>query len=77
MKRAIRLSKTNVYVSLAGSDLLLGKILRIISRDEWLAQPPKQDLTPLVLPAKRVVITHTATESCDTQVCVTLNFPST
>ena len=51
-----------------GSDLLPGNVLRLISRDEWLAQPPNNELTDLVLPAKRVIITHTATEPCDTQV---------
>lgn len=48
--------------------MLLGKVLRLISRDEWLAQPPNNDLTDLVLPVKRYIITHTATESCETQV---------
>lgn len=56
-----------------GSDLLPGKVLRIISRDEWLAQPPNNELDNLVLPVKRVIITHTATEPCDTQVRLQIN----
>lgn len=48
--------------------MLTGKVLRLISRDEWLAQPPNEVLTPLILPAKRIIITHTATEFCETQV---------
>lgn len=48
--------------------MLTGKVLRMVSRDEWLAQPPNEILTPLILPAKRIIITHTATEFCETQV---------
>lgn len=41
---------------------------RIITRSDWLAQPPKGELSNLSLPVKRVIITHTGTESCDNQV---------
>jgi peptidoglycan recognition protein LC len=44
----------------------------MISRDEWLAQPPNTDLAELKLPVSRVIITHTATESCVTQAACTL-----
>lgn len=49
--------------------MLLGKVLRLVSRDEWLAEPARAELTPLNLPVKRVVVTHTATDICETQVC--------
>lgn len=48
--------------------MLTGKVLRMVTRTEWLAQPPNEILTPLILPAKRIIITHTATEFCETQV---------
>lgn len=41
--------------------------LRIITRDEWLAQSPKRELSNLSLPVKRVIIAHTGTENCDNQ----------
>lgn len=40
----------------------------MISRDEWLAQPANNELAELILPVNRIIITHTATESCETQV---------
>ncbi|XP_065081162.1 peptidoglycan-recognition protein LF-like isoform X3 [Ochlerotatus camptorhynchus] len=43
------------------------KPLRLVTRNEWLAQPPKEKLTPLKLPVNRVIIAHTATEGCTTQ----------
>lgn len=47
-------------------------MLRLISRDEWLAQPPAADLARLKLPVNRIIIMHTATESCETQAACTL-----
>lgn len=44
------------------------KPLRIVTRNEWLAQPPKEDLELLKLPVHKVIIAHTATEGCATQV---------
>lgn len=41
---------------------------RLISRNEWLAQSPKHELTNLSLPVDKVIILHSATEGCDTQV---------
>lgn len=41
--------------------------LRIVTRDEWTAQPPSSSLTDLQLPISRVIIAHTATEGCQTQ----------
>ncbi|XP_053687822.1 peptidoglycan-recognition protein LC-like isoform X5 [Sabethes cyaneus] len=47
------------------------KPLRIVTRNEWLAQPPKEDLELLKLPVHKVIIAHTATEGCSTQTaCV-------
>ncbi|XP_053687821.1 peptidoglycan-recognition protein LE-like isoform X4 [Sabethes cyaneus] len=43
------------------------KPLRIVTRNEWLAQPPKEDLELLKLPVHKVIIAHTATEGCSTQ----------
>ncbi|XP_055689352.1 peptidoglycan-recognition protein LF-like isoform X6 [Lutzomyia longipalpis] len=45
--------------------------LRLVSRSEWIAQPPSEELVNLSLPAHRVIIAHTATEDCETQAsCV-------
>lgn len=41
--------------------------IRMVTRSEWLAQEPENELTPLRLPATRVIIAHTATESCSSQ----------
>ncbi|CAO1316068.1 unnamed protein product [Diamesa tonsa] len=66
-------SRKNIAInSTIGTDMLTGKVLRLISRDEWLAQPPNEILTPLIVPAKRIIITHTATEFCETQAACTL-----
>lgn len=45
-----------------------GTVLHIVSRQEWSGRSPKQDLDANPLPAKLVVIAHTATENCTTQV---------
>lgn len=45
-----------------------GGICEFISRGEWLAKPPKKRPTPLVLPATKVVIQHTATDNVTTKV---------
>lgn len=42
-------------------------ILRFVTRDEWIAQPPNNPLTLLELPSTRVIIAHTATDGCNTQ----------
>lgn len=43
----------------------------MVSRDEWIAQPPNNELTPLEKPSITVIIAHTATEFCETQAaCV-------
>lgn len=42
--------------------------LQIVSRSEWVAQPPENALAPMKLPAKYVIIAHTATENCTTKV---------
>lgn len=62
-----------VYVATAADEDFFpdAKPLRIVTRNEWLAQPPKEVLTPLKLPVNRVIIAHTATEGCTTQTsCV-------
>ncbi|XP_046734927.1 uncharacterized protein LOC124404636 [Diprion similis] len=41
--------------------------LRFVTRDEWGAQPPTEPLGKLKLPVPYVVISHTATDFCDTQ----------
>lgn len=53
-----------------GLDILTGHgaPLRMIARPQWLAQPPNHALNPLELPSNRVIIAHTATEQCSTQV---------
>ncbi|XP_017478582.1 PREDICTED: peptidoglycan-recognition protein LC isoform X2 [Rhagoletis zephyria] len=48
-----------------------GKILRIVPRDGWLAQPPSADPVPLATPVHRVIVLSTLTEDCETQaMCV-------
>ncbi|XP_058124372.1 peptidoglycan-recognition protein LC-like isoform X3 [Anopheles coustani] len=41
--------------------------LRLVTRQEWVAQPPREPLTDLKLPVSNVIIAHTATESCTNQ----------
>uniref|UniRef100_A0A8D8B9R7 Peptidoglycan recognition protein n=1 Tax=Culex pipiens TaxID=7175 RepID=A0A8D8B9R7_CULPI len=43
------------------------KALRIVTRNEWLAQPPRERLDDLKLPVNKVIISHTTTEECKTQ----------
>ncbi|XP_038118226.1 peptidoglycan-recognition protein SD [Culex quinquefasciatus] len=40
---------------------------RIVTRIEWLAQPPRETLDLLQLPVQKVIIAHTATEGCTTK----------
>ncbi|KAL9700186.1 hypothetical protein quinque_003627 [Culex quinquefasciatus] len=47
------------------------KPLRIVTRNEWLAQPPREKLDDLKLPVHKVIIAHTATEECSTQSACT------
>ncbi|XP_028896578.1 peptidoglycan-recognition protein LC isoform X3 [Zeugodacus cucurbitae] len=48
-----------------------GKILRIVPRDAWLAQPPSGDPLPLTTPIKKVIVLPTRTDDCETQaMCV-------
>lgn len=42
--------------------------LRVITRKEWLAEPPSSELDKLNLPVSRVIIAHTATDNCTTLV---------
>ncbi|XP_037906725.1 peptidoglycan-recognition protein LC isoform X2 [Hermetia illucens] len=65
-----------ILITIITSSLLLakrkdniggGKVLRMVSRAEWVAQPPRNTLNDLELPARRVIIAHTATEGCLSQ----------
>ncbi|XP_053956083.1 peptidoglycan-recognition protein LC-like isoform X3 [Anastrepha ludens] len=48
-----------------------GKILRIVPRDAWLAQPPSADPIPLATPVSKVIVLSTLTDDCETQaMCV-------
>lgn len=47
---------------------------RIISREEWMAQPPINHPEPLGLPISRVIIAHTSTENCSSQVFARWSF---
>ncbi|XP_039431592.1 peptidoglycan-recognition protein LC-like isoform X3 [Culex pipiens pallens] len=60
---------TVVYVTTSAEDDFLpdAKPLRIVTRNEWLAQPPREKLDDLKLPVHKVIIAHTATEECSTQ----------
>lgn len=47
------------------------KKLKMVSRIEWIAQPPIQEANNLTLPVPYVIIAHTATENCTkTPLCV-------
>ncbi|XP_043477831.1 peptidoglycan-recognition protein LC-like [Leptopilina heterotoma] len=55
--------------SSTGADVWIHGV-KIVSRDEWLAQPP-QEREKLSLPVKYVFISHTATDFCNNQAqCV-------
>ncbi|XP_055315740.1 peptidoglycan-recognition protein LC-like [Sitodiplosis mosellana] len=56
-----------------GSDIITDTAgpLRIVSRSDWIAQPPSNELVKLEIPATRVIIAHTATENCTTQASCT------
>lgn len=41
--------------------------LKIVTRTEWLAEPPRHELNKIHLPVPQVVITHTASEACFTR----------
>lgn len=41
---------------------------KIMTRKDWLAMPPRKPLDKLALPIPKVIIAHTATETCKTQV---------
>ncbi|CAK1554921.1 unnamed protein product [Leptosia nina] len=51
----------------AGPMIISPAYLRIVNRSDWLSQPAEGPLDPLRLPAPWVIITHTATEACDSQ----------
>lgn len=42
--------------------------VRMVTRDEWRAKPPTEELVDLELPAKYVIIQHTVQPSCDSVV---------
>ncbi|XP_017776604.1 PREDICTED: peptidoglycan-recognition protein LC-like [Nicrophorus vespilloides] len=48
-------------------DPVLSGKLKIISRKEWLAQPPTEPVNKLNLPVPLVIIHHTATDNCSNQ----------
>lgn len=57
--------------STAGDAVFNPNVLNMIPRSKWLAQPPNSELNKLDLPVNRVIIIHTATETCETPaVCV-------
>ena len=39
----------------------------MVSREEWVAQPPRNKYEKLQLPVSRVIIAHTATDRCNVQ----------
>ncbi|XP_038216566.1 peptidoglycan-recognition protein SA-like isoform X2 [Zerene cesonia] len=60
---------TTVSYATESSDPLLisPDYLRIVSRSDWLAQPVEAVLDKIRQPVPWVIITHTATETCETQ----------
>lgn len=49
--------------------------LQIISREEWNGRQPKPAEDKQDLPAIRVIIAHTDSDPCTTQVFIFLHFP--
>lgn len=47
--------------------------LRIYNRSEWSALPALAGTSPLVLPAIRVIISHTSTSQCGNAVIILIN----
>lgn len=60
----------SVFVHSKADDIITDTAgpLRVVSRKDWVAQPPNNKPDPLDLPVARVIIAHTATEHCLTQV---------
>ncbi|XP_025830018.1 peptidoglycan recognition protein isoform X2 [Agrilus planipennis] len=56
-----------------GANGTLPNNVRIISRLEWVAQPPVQTPNELTLPVSYVIIWHTATENCSDQAACILH----
>lgn len=54
-------SETDIISDVSGQ-------LKFISRNNWIAQPPEVVPIQLELPSTRVIIAHTATKNCSTQV---------
>ncbi|XP_022121530.1 peptidoglycan-recognition protein LF isoform X3 [Pieris rapae] len=59
-------TKPDAYNS-SGPDIISPDYLRIVPRVDWLAQPEEGALDLLKLPAPWVIITHTATATCNSQ----------
>ncbi|CAH4038421.1 peptidoglycan-recognition protein LF-like isoform X2 [Pieris brassicae] len=59
-------TKPEAYNS-SGPDIISPEYLRFVSRIDWLAQPEEGTLDLLRLPAPWVIITHTATATCNSQ----------
>lgn len=57
-----------VFIILGRDSIGAEKILRIVRRDSWLAQPPSSKPELLKLPVSRVVVIPTQTDDCITQV---------
>lgn len=51
-----------------GDNFTEDNFARIVTRNEWLAQPPKETLDLLQRPVQKVIIAHTATDGCTTKV---------
>lgn len=71
-RNAIATSSFQSYYSLFSEkdQTSTGSVLRLIPRPTWIAQPPNAPATELELPVKRVIIAHTATGNCTTQVFI-------
>ncbi|XP_004530826.1 peptidoglycan-recognition protein LC isoform X2 [Ceratitis capitata] len=57
--------------TIADDNVGSGKILRIVPRDAWLAQPPSAEPVALATPVGKVIVLSTRTDDCETQaMCV-------
>ncbi|XP_017478583.1 PREDICTED: peptidoglycan-recognition protein LC isoform X3 [Rhagoletis zephyria] len=50
------------------SDYVFNGTLLIVTKDEWFAEPVKDDIEKLKLPVPRVIIAHTASTTCENKL---------
>ncbi|KAL9906732.1 peptidoglycan recognition protein LC isoform 3-T9 [Glossina fuscipes fuscipes] len=61
-----------IIAAIYGRRLIDGKsTLRLVRRNEWFARPHLDSVVPLNLPVERVIVSHTASDICETlEACI-------